>query len=76
MEPPIDLTKNPGLGVCDHCERILELGWFGIYWLCEECVEHAIGCIGADATGRAIDRLNQLLKQEKERGEQGTRSAA
>lgn len=83
---PLDLTKSPGLGVCDRCETILELGWFGMYWLCEECSTHAVTCIGIDATGRAIERLKQLLeqikqeneqlRQESERAKQGTPSAA
>ena len=62
MQPELDLTQDPGMGVCDRCERILELGWFGVYWFCEECAEHAVACIGVDATGRAIERLKLLVE--------------
>ena len=76
--PEIDLTQSPGLGVCDRCERILELGWLGCFQLCEECTLRLVDAIGTDAIGRAIARVAELVKQEKRHGdgEKGTRSAA
>ena len=78
MEPQLDLTQNPGLGVCDRCERITELRWFGCFHLCEECALRAAQAIGLEAAGRAIERLNELSKQQGKRSgrQQGTRDAA
>lgn len=76
MQPKIDLTHNPGMGVCDRCERILELGWFGFYWLCDECSTAAVEFIGIDATGRAIDRLKQWLEQIQQENEELRRELA
>lgn len=71
----MDLSESPGVGVCDRCQLKRPLGWFGAFWLCDECTLRAVDAIGVNACGRAIQRMIQLMKQERERGER-TRNAA
>lgn len=63
MEAPNDLTVDPGLGVCDRCERIKPLGWFGFFWLCDECTLVAVDHIGVDALGRCVERISSFVKE-------------
>lgn len=64
MEPQMDLTKSPGMGVCDRCERIKPLDWFGLFWLCDECTLRALDAIGVEAFGRGVERLAHFLKRQ------------
>lgn len=75
MQPELDLTQSPGMAVCDRCERIKPLGWLGCFQLCDECTLRLVDAVGADAIGRAIERVVKLVKQEKQ-GDQGSRDAA
>lgn len=77
--PRIDITQSPGMDVCDRCERIKPVGWFGCFWLCDQCTLIAVEALTVEAAGRAIERLIAILKQRQEtsREEQsGTHAAA